>query len=131
VHIDEFDEVGVVDVLHDLNFVVQHVHIGSVHLFEFDDFNCVPNRLYAIPDALVDLAAVSASDEVLHVETVASDTFLTFVLESRHLFAIAIIDIDGRAVGASHTNVRSALIDEVCFLSFRAGSHAIINVSPR
>lgn len=88
----EFDDVLVIEFLHDVDLIVEEVDVGDVHFFEFDDLDGVPLMLEVVLDALVDLAAVPAADEVIEVEAVAPDALLAGV-HGLYLLSIALLHV--------------------------------------
>lgn len=88
----EFDDVLVIEFLHDVDLIVEEVDVGDVHFFEFDDLDGVPLMLDVVLDALVDLAAVPAADEVIEVEAVAPDALLAGV-HGLYLLSIALLHV--------------------------------------
>lgn len=90
--INKFDDVLMVQFLHDVDLIIEQVDVGHVHFFEFDNLDGVPLMFEVIPDALVDLAAVTAAYEVTEVETVPPDSLLTSV-HGLYFLSIALLHV--------------------------------------
>ena len=80
IYINEFDDVRVVQLLNNCDLAFKQIDICMIHIFEFDYFDCVPCRFVIIADALINTTLVSASDQVLEVKRVRSDSLFAFTL---------------------------------------------------
>ena len=94
-NIYEFDDVIVLQLLHDGYFVIEEVNVSHVHIFDFNDLNRKILPLTALFGSSINSAAESASNEISIVKGVFSNALLSSIFFTNRLLSVALLHIDG------------------------------------
>lgn len=60
-NVNEFEDIGMLELSHDGNFVIEQVNVGNFHSLQFDYLDCKPSILIIILNTFVDFAFESTS----------------------------------------------------------------------
>jgi hypothetical protein len=94
-NIYEFDDVIVMKLLHDGDFVIEEVNVSHVHIFYFNDLYRKRLPLRALFGSSINSAAESTTDEISIVKGVFSDAFLSSIFFTNRVLSVALLHIDG------------------------------------
>lgn len=105
-HILKGYDIRVFESLMDFYFIVEEVDVGHVHILQFDDLDGETLIFVIIPNSTIDATAETAAYQVLQIEAVPADAFLSLEWELGRLevmmglLGVAGFDVKG-AVGAA------------------------------
>jgi hypothetical protein len=94
-NIYEFDDMVVVQLLHDGNFVIEEVNVSHVHIFDFNNLYRKRLPLTALFGSSINSAAESTSYKISIVKGVFSNAFFSSIFFTNRLLSVALFHIDG------------------------------------
>lgn len=92
--IDKFDDMIVLQPLHDGYFVIEQVNVSHVHIFHFDHFYRKRLALTAFFCPSINSAAEPTADKISVVEGVFSNAFLSSVFLTDLFLSVTLFHID-------------------------------------
>lgn len=111
-NIHKFDDMVVLQLLHDRYFVIEEINVGNVHIFNFNNLYRKRLPFTALFCSTINSTAESTSDKISIVKRVFSNSLLTSIFLTSRLLSVALLHIN-RTIGINKLQLFQILL--LCF----------------